>query len=134
MRGIKGIEKRLGPIAPFPVITKHQKHRENTIPLVINSEHLCPAEVWKPGYHASHQAHVIKQREPCKGFCLYLLDGLIPAVDAAFYAPSACREAYPAARLIRRRFGAVFRRFLFCRGKASLRAALTRRRGCDQEK
>lgn len=59
------------------------------------------------------------------------LDGLIPAVDAALYAPSAHREDYPAARLIRHRFGTAFRRFLLRRGMASLRTAPTRwhRRG-----
>lgn len=45
------------------------------------------------------------------------LGGLIPAVDAALYAPSPSRQVYPAARLIRRRFGAALRRQLFRQGR-----------------
>lgn len=54
------------------------------------------------------------------------LDSLIPAVDTALYAPFVSRRTHPAARLIRRRFGAVSRRSLLRRGQASLRMAFTR--------
>lgn len=54
------------------------------------------------------------------------LSGLIPAVDYALYAPSSGRQLYPAAKLIRRRFGAASRRYWFRRGKERLRTALRR--------
>lgn len=54
------------------------------------------------------------------------LSGLIPAVDYALYAPSSGRQTYPAAKLIRCRFGAASRRYRFRRGKERLRTTLHR--------
>lgn len=61
------------------------------------------------------------------------LSGLIPAVDAALYSPSPSRQTYPAAKLIRRRFGAVSRRHLFYRGWERLRTISTHWCRCSQE-
>lgn len=61
------------------------------------------------------------------------LSGLIPAVDAALYAPSPDRQTYPAAKLIRRRFGSASRRHLFHRGWERLRTISTHWRRYSQE-
>lgn len=54
------------------------------------------------------------------------LDGLIPAVDTALYAPSPGRQIYPNAKLIRRRIGSASRRYQLLQVREHLRAILTR--------